>query len=195
MARSKDEGKRSAILQSSKKLFAQKGFFNTSIADITGATGLPTGSIYTYFTNKEEIVRVIVDEGWSDLRDRLESSLRSAQSSQARLRVLIDDFLPELLTDFELINILLSEAIDYTKIEEKVEQLTEMILAILKEISPEKKTFHQLDRRAMKTGLIVYFLGVLNAVKISRETSLGISVDDITAFLRQSIENSMDVEL
>jgi len=195
MARAKDESKRSAILQSSKKLFAQKGFFNTSIADITSMTGLPTGSIYTYFTNKEEIVRVIVDDGWSDLQKRLVTSLHSAHNPKEQLRVLIDDFLPELLKDFELINILLSEAIDYTKIEEKVEQLARMILAILKGLSPDKKTFHALDKRTMKTGLIVYFLGVLNAVKISRETSLGISVDDITGFLRQSIENSMDVEL
>jgi AcrR family transcriptional regulator len=195
MARAKDENKRAAILQSSKMLFAKKGFFNTSISDITNETGLPVGSIYTYFTNKEEIVRVIVDEGWKDLNERLTASLLSARGPGAKLRVLIDDFLPELLQDLELINILLSEAIDYTKIEEKIEQLTTMILAILKDLSPEKKTYHALDKRSMKTALIVYFLGLLNAVKLSREASLGISVNDIIGFVKQSIENAMNVDL
>ena len=195
MARSKDENKRAAILQSSKMLFAKKGFFNTSISDIVNDTGLPAGSIYTYFTNKEEIVRVIVEEGWADLQQRLEDSLLSAQSPEAKLRVLVDDFLPELFNDLELINILLSEAIDYTKIEEKIEQLTNMILSILKGFSPGKKLFRTLDKTSMKAGLIVYFLGILNAVKISREASIGISISDITGFVKRSIENAMDAEL
>jgi AcrR family transcriptional regulator len=195
MARSKDESKRAAILQSSKMLFAKKGFFNTSISDIVNETGLPVGSIYTYFTNKEEIVKVIVDEGWADLEQRLEKSLSASSTPQAKLRVLIDDFLPELLTDMELINILLSEAIDYTKIEEKIEQLTTMILSVLRGLSPAKKTFHEPDKASMKVGLIVYFLGILNAVKISREASLGIDAGDIIGFVRQSIENAMDIKL
>jgi AcrR family transcriptional regulator len=195
MARSKDENKRAAILQSSKMLFAKKGFFNTSISDIVNETGLPVGSIYTYFKNKEEIVKVIVDEGWADLEQRLKTSLLSTRGPEAMLRVLVDDFLPELMNDLELINILLSEAIDYTRIEEKIEQLTKMILSILKELSPSKKTFHALDKTSMKAGLIVYFLGVLNAVKISREASLGVDTADIIGFVRQSIENAMDIEL
>lgn len=195
MARSKDENKRAAILQSSKMLFAKKGFFNTSISDIVNDSGLPAGSIYTYFTNKEEIVRVIVEEGWADLQQRLEDSLLSVRSPEAKLRVLVDDFLPELFNDLELINILLSEAIDYTKIEEKIEQLTNMILSILKGFSPGKKLFRELDKTSMKAGLIVYFLGILNAVKISREASIGISTSDITGFVKRSIENAMDAEL
>jgi AcrR family transcriptional regulator len=195
MARIKDENKRVAILQSSKMLFAEKGFYNTSISDIVNETGLPVGSIYTYFKNKEEIVRVIIEEGWNELQESLEKALSSTTSPKRKIKVLIDQYLSELLKDIDLINILLSEAIDYTRIEEKVEKLSNMILSILKSVSPKKESFHELTKTSMKAGLIVYFLGILNAVKIARSASLGIDVTDIMSFVRQSIENAMGIEL
>lgn len=195
MARAKDENKRATILQSSKMLFAQKGFFNTSISDIVRETGLPVGSIYTYFKSKDEIVRVIVEEGWSDLHTRLKSALSSSISPELKLKVLIEKFLPELLNDLELINILLAEAIDYTKIEEKIEQLTNMIFSIIKTLSPKKESFREFTKTTMQAGLMVYFLGILNAVKLSRSTSIGIKVSDIMNFVKISIENSMDIKL
>lgn len=195
MARTKNENKRSLILQSSKMLFAQKGFFNTSISDIVQDTGLPVGSIYTYFKSKDEIVRVIVEEGWSDLQTRLEQALSSNISPELKLKVLIEQFLPELLNDLELINILLTEAIDYTKIEEKIEDLTNIIFSIIKTISPKRESFRDFTKTSMKAGLVVYFLGVLNAVRISRSTSIGIKVSDIIDFVKITIENSMDIKL
>ncbi len=195
MARAKDENKRATILQSSKMLFAQKGFFNTSISDIVRETGFPVGSIYTYFKSKDEIVRVIVEEGWSDLHTRLKEALSSGISPESKLKVLIERFLPELLNDLELINILLAEAIDYTKIEEKIEQLTNMIFSIIKTLSQKKESFREFTKTTMQAGLMVYFLGILNAVKISRSTSIGIRVSDIMNFVKISIENSMDIKL
>ena len=103
--------------------------------------------------------------------------------------------LPLILKDIDLINILLSEAIDYTRIEEKVEKLSNMILSILKSLPPKKESFHELTKTSMKAGLIVYFLGILNAVKIARSASLGIEVSDIMSFVKQSVENVMDIEL
>ena len=144
MARIKDENKRVAILQSSKMLFAEKGFFNTSISDIVNETGLPVGSIYTYFKNKEEIVRVIVEEGWNDLQERLEKALSTTTSAKRKLKVLIDQFLSELLTDIDLINILLSEAIDYTRI------IPRIFLPLLKYFIKHEKMLNKQSYKKMK---------------------------------------------
>ena len=61
MAREKDEGKRQAIMAAAKKLFAQEGFHGASISDMARETGLPVGSIYTYFENKEDLIRSVID--------------------------------------------------------------------------------------------------------------------------------------
>jgi AcrR family transcriptional regulator len=195
MARAKDENKRLMILQSAKMLFSQRGFFNTSISDITKETGLPVGSIYTYFKSKEEIVRVIVNEGWEDLRQRLLETISSAKSPESKLKVIIETFIPEVLADLDLINILLSEAITYTKIEEKVEELSGLILSLLKAMKKDTNALSGLDKNMMDTALVVYFLGILAAVKVSRSSSIGLKVNDILRFIKYTVENALGIKL
>ncbi|RPJ09497.1 MAG: TetR/AcrR family transcriptional regulator [Spirochaetaceae bacterium] len=195
MARAKDENKRAMILQSAKMLFSQNGFFNTSISDIVKETSLPVGSIYTYFKSKEEIVRTIVDEGWGDLRTRLFTMLGSSQSVENKLKSVIDQFIPEVLQDLDLVNILLSEAIIYTKIEEKVEELSTAIMMLLKPAIKDSDMITDLDKNTWQAGLGVYFLGILNTVKLARTTSIGIKVSDILKFVKISIEKSLGLKL
>ncbi|MEJ2664424.1 MAG: TetR/AcrR family transcriptional regulator [Spirochaetia bacterium] len=195
MARLKDENKRALILESSKMLFSQKGFFNTSIADIVKQTNLPVGSIYTYFPSKDEIMRSIVEEGWQDLYQRLLLTVSSQESDESKLKAIIEKFLPEILKDVDLINILLSEAIAFTKIEEKIEVLSEMIFGLIKNIAKNNTRFKKFDRRFIQTALMVFFLGILNAVRLTRLSSVEIRETDIINFLKQSIENSMNINL
>lgn len=183
MAREKDENKRIAVMQSAKLLFASKGFVNTSIADIVRETGMSVGTIYTYFKSKDEIVRAIVEEGWRSLYSRIETAMAGAGDSQARLKLLVDIFLPELLQDLPLITILLSEAIDYTRLEEKVETITDLVSSLVKPEKAETAGWPGISRQMLRTGLIVIFLGVLNAVRITRHSSLGIRTEDIMGFV------------
>lgn len=183
MAREKDETKRLAILQSSKLLFASKGFMNTSIADIVRETGMSVGTIYTYFKSKDEIVRAIVEEGWSSLYSRIGSAMAAAKTAEDRLKLLVESFLPELLHDLPLINILLSEAIDYTRLEEKVETITDLVSSALKSDRRGTPGGPGVSRQMLRSGLIVVFLGVLSAVKVARRSSLGIHTEDILGFV------------
>ena len=195
MARARDEKKRDIIIKVSKKLFAKNGFFNSSIADIVKETGLPVGTIYTYFASKDEIVRAIVDEGWADLQGRLLSSLEASPTVREKLKILLEKFLPELFNDIELIHILLAEAIDFTRIEEKVENLSDLIFSIIKEHMEHAIMDSVLTRQGLRTALVIYFLGILNAVKISRSASIGITAEDILDFIKQTIESSLKISL
>lgn len=48
------------ILKQSLKLFRQKSYHNTSIADIAGACGLLKGSLYHYFPSKEALMSAVI---------------------------------------------------------------------------------------------------------------------------------------
>lgn len=50
----KDE-KRKLIFEAAAKVFAEKGYNNTSIKDITNASKVSVGTFYLYFKNKEEL--------------------------------------------------------------------------------------------------------------------------------------------
>lgn len=48
------------ILRQSLKLFRQKSYHNTSIADIASACGLLKGSLYHYFPSKEALMSAVI---------------------------------------------------------------------------------------------------------------------------------------
>jgi AcrR family transcriptional regulator len=156
---------------------------------------MSVGTIYTYFRSKDEIVRAIVEEGWSSLYSRIETAMAEAKDTPARLKLLVDIFLPELLQDLPLINILLSEAIDFTRLEEKVETITDLVFSLLKPDRPEASGWPGISRQMLRTGLIVVFLGVLNAVRIARRSSLGIRTEDIIGFVDFITRGSLGMTL
>lgn len=51
--------KREAIIEAARALFAQKGYEETTIADIARAAGVAVGTVYLYFHNKHEIYTVV----------------------------------------------------------------------------------------------------------------------------------------
>ena len=153
MARMKDETKRQSILESSKMLFSLRGFFNTSISDIVRETGFPVGTIYTYFKSKDEIIKCIVEERWQQWYDQLEQAPASEDSPEAKIRVLFDRFIPELFEDLDFINILFTEALQYTRIEEKLEKLTDLAFSLLKPLTPNSRMLQGLSRGSLQAAL------------------------------------------
>jgi len=61
MFQSRKDTKRANLLTAASKVFARKGYNETSIKDITDAAGISVGSFYSYFENKEDIVASLYD--------------------------------------------------------------------------------------------------------------------------------------
>jgi AcrR family transcriptional regulator len=193
MARMKDESKRESIMEAAKTLFARKGFFNTSISDLVRESGFPVGTIYTYFKSKEEIIRTIVEEGWADLYIRLKQLISAPVTPADKIKEITGRFIPELINDLDFITILLAEGIGYTRIEEKLEVLTDLLLSLIKSASKTHTLLPGFNRATLQTAVAVYFLGLLNTVKITRSSSIGIKVADVLNFLELTIESSLGI--
>jgi AcrR family transcriptional regulator len=194
MARSRDENKRVAILQASRMLFAQKGFLGTSISDIVRETGMKVGTIYTYFKSKEEIIRVIVEEGWQELYGRIEKDLAEAGTSRKRVKLLIESVIPGILTDVDFVSILLSEAATYTRLEDKLEKFTDLVYPLVRSLLGQRPRT-SFSRGMLRTALVVILLGIMSTVRMARTSSLGISARDVAAFVRTLAQESLGVEL
>jgi AcrR family transcriptional regulator len=53
--------KRLQIATGASKLFIKKGYFQTSIREISKATGLTIGNLYDYITKKEDVLYLVFD--------------------------------------------------------------------------------------------------------------------------------------
>ena len=56
------EDPRQHLTEAALKLFASRGYYNTSIADILRESGCKRGSLYHYFSSKEELGYAAIDE-------------------------------------------------------------------------------------------------------------------------------------
>ncbi len=65
MARRSDGAKRARLVEKALEVFGDRGFRGTTIKRIAGRAGIAAGSVYTYFKDKDDLIRATLDEGWS----------------------------------------------------------------------------------------------------------------------------------
>lgn len=67
MLSSKGRQTRQALEGAARKLFAERGFHGTNLADITAAAGKSTAVFYRYFTDKEDLLAALAEQFLAEL--------------------------------------------------------------------------------------------------------------------------------
>ena len=79
------EDKKQKILDTAAKLFAKKGFENTTTRDICKATGMSHAMIYYYFEDKETVLNEILEDILSDGLKQIRKIAQSSKSLKEKL--------------------------------------------------------------------------------------------------------------
>jgi TetR/AcrR family transcriptional regulator, cholesterol catabolism regulator len=87
--RARYEGRRKELIDAAAKAFAEGGYKETSIADLTEATGLAAGGIYHYIGSKENLLIAICDDLMSPLLEEAREIVAAGESPEAQLRALL----------------------------------------------------------------------------------------------------------
>ena len=206
MSRRKDSDKRQIILGEAKRLFAEKGYDNTSMSALADGIGIPVGSLYTYFDSKEALLDTIIGEGWGEFSSYLESGMAEAvrngfardpsvDVNLVRLSYLVKTALPELFKDLDLIAILLAQAGRTSHLEEKLEYLTAFVYSILLDYRQAGGRSEFQDKVTLKTGLAVMLLGSLESMRLIFHAGIDIAAGDVIAFLVSTVEAALGCAL
>jgi TetR/AcrR family fatty acid metabolism transcriptional regulator len=68
------------------KVFAGRGFFNATVAEIARAARVADGTIYLYFKSKEDLLIRLFEEKMSELLEQARRELAKERDAAARLR-------------------------------------------------------------------------------------------------------------
>ncbi len=94
--------KREAILRAAITVFAQRGYFNSKVADIAGAAGIADGTVYLYFKSKDEILHSIFDRAMEEFIADGKREIAEIESIEKRLRRIAELHLERLGADRDL---------------------------------------------------------------------------------------------
>jgi AcrR family transcriptional regulator len=83
MPRQPDPARRAAILDVARKLFYERQYAHTTMADIATAAGTGVGSLYVYFPTKEAIALTLVARYFAELHDVIVPPLRDLVGAEA----------------------------------------------------------------------------------------------------------------
>ncbi len=103
--------RKKAILEAARSLLFEKGLNATSVPQIAKRAELAVGTIYTYYTSKEEIFAGLQEEGLGILYEKIEQACQESDSLFDKFRSIANafrKFTEEQKDYFDIINYFLS---------------------------------------------------------------------------------------
>ena len=82
--------RRTEILSQAEKIFAAKGFHNTTMAGIAKASGFATGTLYQFFESKEALYNVMVSEKIDRMYSEIRNSVSREEKPTAEIEKLVE---------------------------------------------------------------------------------------------------------
>jgi AcrR family transcriptional regulator len=109
MARDSEEIKRRKILETAVIAFGDIGYRGATIRGIAERIGVASGTLYTYFPNKEELFRAAIEQGWGDLLGEIDRIMLGPGNASQRFITLVDSSFEVLRAAHPLLRSMFSE--------------------------------------------------------------------------------------
>jgi len=136
--------KRLQIAIGASKLFTKKGYSQTSIRDISKATGLTIGNLYDYITRKEDVLYLVFDVFHSMWTSRLEEGVFEIEDPVKQLNTAVQKMLELVNSHRDMVLLMYTE----TKLLPK-----EFIKMILEKESGLVECFEKILKKGVETGV------------------------------------------
>lgn len=96
-----------ALLDAARQVFAEKGYLNAKISDITGRAGRSIGSFYNYYDTKQQLLEALLEKFTPQVIERTRDKLTDDWSANIESAVrayfrTFRDYLPEMIGVFHL---------------------------------------------------------------------------------------------
>jgi len=166
--RKKESKTRDKIIKNALRIFSQKGFFRTTVEDIADATGVAKGTVYLYFSNKEDLYTASIDENFNRALEMLSEVEQSPGTPGEKMNKIANDYidyithlrttyLPFTFESMNLTGKTLKKI--HSTIEPKLHNMVEIISRVIKD-GIEQKEFRDVD-----PGLAAfYFLNTIRTI-------------------------------
>lgn len=116
-------------------MFADQGFFQSTIAMVAGEAGVADGTIYLYFKNKDDILVQIFSYKAKQVFDRFREEVDEAKTAIDKLRNLVFRHLQEFQSNRDMAVVYQAETHQKNRlVEGQIQEMSKMYMDIVSEI-------------------------------------------------------------
>lgn len=182
------------IFDTAIKLFAEKGYSETSVEEITAVTGIAKGTLYYHFAKKEDIFYFLIDEGMKLLKNSIEIKTSRETSAIDKLRDIILIQIKITVKYEELITLILSQMWGkkerHTKCQETVFEYISIIEKVLIE-GMENGEIRKLDHETVAASIFGVICSSLTyKMKAGNEIQIEETCDKFFESILNGIKNN-----
>ncbi|KAB7707494.1 TetR family transcriptional regulator [Bacillus aerolatus] len=154
--------RRSEMIKGAVNLFKQKGFHRTTTREIAKASGFSIGTLYEYIRTKEDVLYLVCDSIYDQVKDRLQRiDLEAGTLESLKLGVgyyfkVVDDMQDEVLVMYQEAKSLSKDALPYVL--KKEMDMVSMFETLVRrcvenqELEMDERTIHMLAQNIFVQG-------------------------------------------
>jgi AcrR family transcriptional regulator len=172
MSRKKDTAVREGILRSAIQVFGELGFQSTTIKAIADRQGISPGTVYVYFSSKEELFRQAVEEGWAEFLAEIRRIVGAPRRLRERFETILDYCFDSLQTALPLLRGMLFDSRRRHLLQENLEKLVDLLEGLAGEVGTQIPDSEWLDPRLRRFQIRTTVLGVLTSVALAQDEGL-----------------------
>jgi TetR/AcrR family transcriptional regulator, cholesterol catabolism regulator len=194
-ARRTYDDKLDRILRTAAAIFAEKGFHEASIRDISRATGVSLSGLYYYFGSKEELLFLIQDHCFTTLSENLDRLLEQESDPLRQFRLMVENHLRFFVNNMKEMKVLSHELDSLSgeyrhTVNAKKRHYTDTCSSVLQALAPTGST---IDPRVAVYALFGMMNWIYNWYHPERDVPVAKLADDIgQLFLRGYMSGEAD---
>ncbi|MCK4727402.1 MAG: TetR/AcrR family transcriptional regulator, partial [Desulfobacterales bacterium] len=100
---------RQEILQVALKLFSGKGFHNVSMHEIAEKSEFAVGTLYKFFSNKEELYKALIFEKAEEFHSALKAALEKSGDETKKIRAWLEAKIKVFMHNLDYVRLYLAE--------------------------------------------------------------------------------------
>lgn len=163
------------LFKTAIKLFAEKGYENTGIEEITAVAGFAKGALYYHFDTKEELFDLMLEEGAKLLNNSIELKFRHCNNALDKIKAILMVEIKTIIAYEHFITVVINNTLGETsrtkKCQKAVNSYVEKIEDVIKE-GINEGIFYDRDPEAIAFGIFgVTFSSLLYRLKQDRNVT------------------------
>jgi AcrR family transcriptional regulator len=194
MARPKDESMREGILTAAFQMFGERGFGATTIKELARSLDISPGSIYTYFTGKEDLFRCTVEQGWQRFLVEIRKIVAAPKQLKARFDSILDYCFESLKQALPLLRGMLFDSRQRQLLQQNLQQLCELLESLIREGQRQELIRVVLAEEHVRTQVRINVFGVLSSIALAPDECLEREIASVKSAVKHLLYQRLKLE-